>query len=247
MSVKSGFFNSLNGDRVYNADDLNNFFNGILSDGVVKNFMDSLEVTAGSGLDVNIAGGKALVLGKFIFNNSLLNLTVEGGETNPRYDAVVCGVDLEERTGAIYIKKGEAAASPSYPEIINTDNKKEICLAFIYVAAGATVIIDTNITDARPDPSVCGWVNLSDVQNKLIVLKNRVEITTPNTSEVLIDIQSYNADEDQLFVYLNGFLLTETNDYTITGTGSIAKITLVNAIQEINNNYIDFLVEKVGI
>ena len=247
MSVKSGFFNSLNGDRTYNADDLNNFFDGILSDGVIKNFMESLEVTAGEGMSINVAGGKALVIGKYLYNNSLLNLTVEGGETNPRYDAVVCGVDLEARTGDIYIKKGEASATPSYPNIVNTDNKKEICLAFIYVAAGATTIVDANIADTRPDPSVCGWVNISDVEPKLYTLKNRVNITEPNTSEVLINIQSFDADEDTLFVYLNGFLLSETIDYTLTGTGSTAKITLVNAIQETNDNYFEFVVEKVGI
>lgn len=245
MSIKSGFFNSQNGDRVYNADDLTNFYDGILNDGVIKTYMGALEVTAGTGMAVNVAAGKALVLGKYILNNSILNLSVEGSEANPRFDAVVCGVDLETRTGNIYIKKGEASAVPSYPDLNNTGSKKEIALAYISVAAGATSIIDANITDTRPDPNVCGWVNISDIEPKMKTLKNHVEITTPNTSEILINIQEYDAINDQLFVYLNGFLLTESTDYTETGTGSAAKITLVNAIQETNNNYIDFIVCKI--
>lgn len=245
MSIKSGFFNSVNGDRVYNADDLTNFYDGILNDGVVKTFMEALEVTAGGGMSVDVAAGKALVLGKYILNNNILNLTIEGSETNPRFDAVVCGVDLENRTGEIYIKKGEATATPSYPALNNTESTKEICLAFISVAAGATSINPANITDTRHDPSVCGWVNFTDIQPQLKTLKNHVEITTPNTSEILINIDEYDATTNQLFVYLNGFLLTDTVDYSATGTGSAAKITLVNAIQQTNNNYIDFIVCKI--
>lgn len=247
MSIKSGFFNSINGDRVYNADDLNEYYNGILTDGVVKNLMGSLEVTAGDGMSVNVAAGKSIILGKYLLNNNIYNLAIEGSETSPRYDAVVCGVDLEERTGEIYIKKGTASSSPNYPALINTASKKEICLAFILVSAGATSINPANITDTRPDPSVCGWVNLTNVNPQIKTLKSHVEITDPNTSEININISEYDPTSDQLFVYLNGLLLSPLIDYTTAGSGSIAKIILTNAIQHTNDNYIDFIVFKIDL
>lgn len=247
MSVKSGFFNSVNGDRTYNADDLTNFYDGVLNDGVFKNYDASLEVSAGTGMSVSVAGGKALVLGKYMLNTGSLNLTLEGSGTLPRYDAVVCGVDLQERTGTIYIKTGTEASSPSYPALINTATMKEICLAYLYVGAGVTTITDANITDTRADESVCGYVKLTNVAASLEVFRNNVEITTAGTSTVSIGIPEFDAENDQLFVYLNGTLLQQVNEYTITGTGSAAQVALVHAIQETNDNWMTFEVQKLEV
>ena len=66
MSVNSGFFNAVNGDRTYNADDLSQFFDGIISDGIFKYFKNELKVTANKGLSVRVLNGKAIVLGKYV-------------------------------------------------------------------------------------------------------------------------------------------------------------------------------------
>ena len=34
--IRYGFFNSESGDRVYNADDFSNFFEGVIGDGIFK-------------------------------------------------------------------------------------------------------------------------------------------------------------------------------------------------------------------
>lgn len=247
MSISSGFFNSVNGDRTYNADDLTNFFDGVLNDGVFKDYDASLVVSPGTGMAVTVGGGKALVLGKYLLNTGALTLELEGSAGQPRFDAIVCGVDLEERTGTIYVKTGTPASTPNYPEIIQTATKKEICLAYVYIAAGVTTITAADITDTRSDTSVCGYVNLTNVHANLEVYRNNVEITTPNTSEINVGIPEFDATTDNLDVYLNGALLQETNDYTTTGTGSTAKITLVHAIQETNDNWVTFVVSKISV
>ena len=105
MSITSGFFNSINGDRKYNADDINEFFVGVLNDGIIKHYDSELEVEAGSDMTVNVKGGKAICLGKYIKNTGFLSLPIEASEDQPRYDAIVVGVDLENRTADIYVKK----------------------------------------------------------------------------------------------------------------------------------------------
>lgn len=247
MSVTSGFFNSVNGDRTYNADDLNNFFNGILNDGVFKNYDGELAVTVGSGMSVNVAGGKAIVFGKYIKNTGSTSFEIAAGGTQPRYDAIVIGVNLENRTGDIYVKQGTPAASPSYPSMFNTVNMKEICLAYVYVPANATSISSSNITDTRSDESICGWVKFSNISARLNVLRNNVTVNTSGTNTVSIGIPEFAAGIDTLFVYLNGLLMIETNEYIVNGTGSTASIELVNAISGTENNVFSFVVFKMEV
>lgn len=248
MSVESGFFNSVNGDRTYNADNISNFFGGILNDGVFKNYNGDLAVTAGSGLSVNVAGGKAMIFSKYILNTGQLNLPLAGASSMPRYDAVVIGVDLENRIGEIYIKTGTPGVTPSYPTILNTDNAKELCLAYVYVAAGATTIINANIIDSRSDTSVCGYIKFTNISANLNVLRNNVNITANDTINVSIGIPSFDAATDTLFVYLNGILMIETNEYVIKGTGSTASIDLAEKIIDgSGNNVFTFIVFKMEI
>ena len=42
MSVSSGFFNSLNGDRKYNAAQMSAIFDGLIIDGVLWNFLPGI-------------------------------------------------------------------------------------------------------------------------------------------------------------------------------------------------------------
>lgn len=247
MSVQSGFFNSVNGDRVYNADSISNFFDGVLDEGVFKNYDGELAVTAGADLSVNVAGGKVMLLSKFILNTGQLHLVLSGATTLPRYDAVVIGVDLENRTGDIYIVNGLPAATPSYPTMANTSTKKELCLAYVYVAAGATSITSANITDKRSDPSVCGYVKLTNVSAGLEVSRNNVSLSGTNIQNVSLGIPSFDASTDMLFVYLNGMLLLETTDYTIVGAGSQATIQLVNRISMGSSNVITAVVYRITV
>jgi hypothetical protein len=247
MSITSGFFNSVNGDRTYNADDLTNFFDGILTDGVFANYQDEFEVTVGSGMSVDVRSGKGLVMGKYILNNGPYNLSVSAGSSLPRYDAVVMGVSLDDRTGSIYIKEGTPASSPAYPTLLDNTNTKEMCLAYIYVSAGATSISSSNITDKRDDTAVCGYVNFSNVTMDLNVLRNNVTITASGVNNVAIGIPTYDASSDDLFVYLNGLLLEEVNDYMIRGTGSTASIDLANATTTNNKNVFTFVVMQTSL
>ena len=43
--IKTGFFNSINSDRGYNADDISDYFKGLITDGVFKNYLEDLSLS----------------------------------------------------------------------------------------------------------------------------------------------------------------------------------------------------------
>lgn len=243
MSVTSGFFNSIEGDRVYNADDFSRFYDGLTSDGVFRYFKGELGVGTGGGMSVKVAAGKAIVLGKYVENTQSLDLEITGGNNQPRYDAVVAGVDLDARTGDIYIKSGTPAASPAYPVMENNATKKELCIAYVYVPANPTAI--SIITDKRADQAVCGWVALTDMAQALKTYRSSYTVTDNDKSVIPVGIPQYNPATDTLLAYKNGFFLQEGTDYTVQGTGEQA--TIVMPTVTANGNGFNFVVLKLDV
>lgn len=242
--VKCGFFNSVNGDRVYGANDLNNFFEGIVSDGVFRKFKREMEVTAPGGMVARVLPGKAICMEKYIHITAAEDITVESGNAQPRYDAVVISVNLDDREGYLYIKKGEEAATPEPPLLYDNDTVKEMALAYIYVPANATEILTENITDKREDSNVCGWVKLTNVSATIVTYRSSTTLKAAAT-EVSIGISEYNAATDVVNVYKNGLMLNETEEYRINGTGSAAKIKLTSSTPA--GNKFTFVVQHLGL
>ena len=59
MAFSYGFYNSLNGDRKYDSEDISRMFDGILMDGIVGAVGDTFAVNASSGTVVTVASGRA--------------------------------------------------------------------------------------------------------------------------------------------------------------------------------------------
>ena len=68
--LKTGFFNSVDGDRKYSADDLSSFFVKLISDGVFPNPSNNLKVVAKSGLTVTVKEGFGFIKAKYAENTS---------------------------------------------------------------------------------------------------------------------------------------------------------------------------------
>lgn len=158
MAVTYGYFNSVSGDRTYNADQMSEYFDGLVSNGVYESVGGALQVLAGTGLSVNVQTGRAIVNCKWIKNDAVLNLTLTTAHAIlNRYTAVILKLDIDNRLMTITTKDGENAATPTKPTMQNDDSVKELCLAYIYVAAGAESISQSNIEDMRAS-NLCGWV-----------------------------------------------------------------------------------------
>lgn len=164
MAITYGFFNAIKQsdgtyDRTYNADQMSAYFEGLVSDGVYESVDDAMQVLAGTGMQVQVGAGRAIIDSKWIKNTAAYPLIINAAHvTLNRYTAIIIRLDLSARTIVITTKDGENATTPVKPVIANSETIKELCLAYVYVGRGVTAITQANIEDARPDNNVCGWV-----------------------------------------------------------------------------------------
>lgn len=158
MALTYGFFNSVNGDRKYNADQMSEYFKGLVSNGVYQNVGASLHVLEGSGMNVNVQTGRAIIDCKWLNLDAVLTVPIAAAHvTLDRWTAVIARLDRTNRVMEIATKDGTPASSPLRPTLSNNETIKELCLAMVYVPAGATSITQANITDMRSS-QYCGWV-----------------------------------------------------------------------------------------
>lgn len=284
MAIKYGFFNSVNGDRVYNAEDVGRYLYGIVSDGVYQDDTGRLQVLASSGMAVAVQTGRAMLSYHYMENDSAYSLTLDIGTTLPRVDLIVMRLDLSNRNITIQVKKGTPAASPTMPNLSRESTVYELALAAITVPANATAVTQANIQDLRPNSDYCGWVTgivqqldtatlysqweaaykaqfakydaefqawFSTLTGKLTVDTyiqeyKRTHTTVANDMEINIGIPEYDAGKDVLFANINGVMFTETEDYTITGTGNTAVFNLVRPVSAGNTIEFRVLKSKIG-
>lgn len=149
MSVSSGFFNSLNGDRKYNAAQMSAIFDGLIIDGVFASIGTAFAVKAAGGLTVNVGIGKAWFDHTWTVNDSILPMTAPEAEVLlNRIDAVVLEVNGMEsvRENTIKFVKGNPSSAPSRPTLTNEGNVHQYPLCYIYRKYGTAVINQADIT-----------------------------------------------------------------------------------------------------
>lgn len=149
MSVSSGFFNSLNGDRKYNAAQMSAIFDGLIIDGVFASIGTAFAVKAAGGLTVNVGVGKAWFDRTWTVNDSILPMTAPEAEVLlDRIDAVVLEVNGMEsvRENTIKFVKGNPSSAPSRPTLTNEGNVHQYPLCYIYRKYGTAVINQADIT-----------------------------------------------------------------------------------------------------
>lgn len=158
MAITSGFFNSENGDRKYNAAQIGRYLQYIVGNGVFPYVSTSLQVLANDGMTVEVQPGRAMMDYHYMDNDAPITLTLAAGGSQDRIDAIVMYVDMTERACGIIIKEGTPAAAPVAPAMTRTDVRKEYMLAKVRVTKLSSSLTQSSITDTRADSTVCGWV-----------------------------------------------------------------------------------------
>lgn len=160
MAEKYSFFNSVDHDRQYKAEDWADYFASFIGNGIFPKPSIGLQVTPGTGMTVNVAKGSAFING-YRYENSADGLEVTlstAPSAGSRIDRIVVRWDRSLRKIYAVAVAGTAAASPAAPALTRTADKWELCLATVAVSAGATSLTQSSITDTRTDTTVCGLV-----------------------------------------------------------------------------------------
>lgn len=171
MSVTSGFFNSVNGDRKYNAEQMSAIFDGIINDGILANIGTAFTVTYTSGTTVEVGIGRAWFNSTWLYNDAILPLELDAAEVVlDRIDAVVIEIDRSDgvRKGDIKVVKGTPGAQPSRPTMASTAYVHQYPLAYIYRTADSTTFSQADITSmigTSACPYVTGILQVQSIDN----------------------------------------------------------------------------------
>lgn len=136
MTVSSGFFNSVNHDRLYDAEQLSSIFDGVIVDGVYENVGEAFNVTAYPDAynTVLVGTGRAWFDHTWTLNDSRFSITLDPpNEMLGRIDAIVIDVNKERdtRKNSIIYLKGDEATPDFPPTLINTENHHQYPIAYI--------------------------------------------------------------------------------------------------------------------
>ena len=134
MAVTYGFYNSVNGDRKYDSDDISSMFEGIIQEGVLASVGDAFAVTPSTGTTVNVGTGRAWFNNKWTLNDAVLPVILDAADSLlPRYDEIVLEINMNTSVRANSIKalKGTPGTNPIRPSKSTAGNIRQYSLAYI--------------------------------------------------------------------------------------------------------------------
>jgi len=150
-----GFYNSYDGDRKYNAEQMSAIFDGIITDGILMNVGDRFEVKAAGGMAITLGSGRAWFDKTWTYNSSpmLIMITPSHPLLN-RIDALVLEVDRrdESRMNNVRWLVGEPSTFPQRPTLTKDLYIKQYPLAYVSVPTQAVDIPQANITNMIGTP-----------------------------------------------------------------------------------------------
>ena len=179
-------------DRAISSEPLRNLLHKLFTNGILPDVSTNLQVVAGSGMNVVVKAGFAIVQGclKLEENDRTLALQASNA-TNDRIDTVVLRLNSndDQRYCDLYIREGTPASNPTRPNLVRSDSVYELGLADIFVSKTITSITQSKITDTRYEAERCGVISsLSEYD------------TTTIYSQVQADLKEFKDTEQAEFL-----------------------------------------------
>lgn len=240
FEVNCGFFDSINEDRLYSADEMNRPYKRIITNGVFATpkgtpSTDLQVVSANNGMEILVNTGDGLFADKWFESAIPIVITVPSNtDLVPRRDSVIIQVDKRTvgRKGNIVYRAGTPDSNPMPPDIGTVENVIEYRLANIYVAPSANFIGNDAITDLRGS-SECPWITS---------LIDQVD-TSQLYNQWATAYQKYYDDETQAF---NAFMESLTQQLSVNTNiiMSESHYTSTEEVTEIPINITGFNQEK---
>lgn len=247
---KSSFFDSINRDRLYKAQDYANYFNKFITNGVFPNPATNLQVIANNNMTVTLKKGAAWING-YMYENTedlILNVSTSDGIQN-RIDRLVIRLDTAGRAITAKIKKGTLETSPTAPALQRDADGYELGIADIYVGKGVAMITQANITDLRMNTNISGWVNSLIQADTNAIFNQYVAWYNEKTGQYQSDMTAmktqfendFNSWYNNIKSQLSGDVATNLQNQigTLGTLNTTNKSSLVNAVNEVNASLAD--------
>jgi len=253
---KSSFFNSINGDKKYKAEEWAEYFASFIGNGIFPNPSTNLMVQASVDMTIAVKAGKAWINGYFFNNTTDISVQIDTADgVLKRIDRLVVRWSLTNRSVSIAVKKGTNASSPTPPVLQRDADIYELALADIAVNNGAVQITQANITDRRLSSELCGYVTQTvqtiDTSQLAAQLETWFNQYQTMSNEEFLQLKSYmeslKIQGGQEFVALQAWFLdykTQANSDFTTWFNGLRDILDENAETHILN-LIDGLTSKV--
>ena len=211
---KFSFFNDIDNDRVYYAEDFARHLAAYFTNGIFNNSCKVLGEN--NDMSVSVSTGSANINGYRYDNDNIkvLNIDNADGVLN-RIDNVVIRLDLTNRNITTQLIKGDFADNPVAPQLIRTSTIYDLRIAKISIPAGTTEITNDLITDTRFYSNDCGNV-VSTIQQL-------------STEEIFLQYET---------IFNNWF------EHIRDKLSSDQAGNLQNQIDEIKKNYVYFATEE---
>jgi hypothetical protein len=229
----SGFFNSINGDRLYDADQMSRIFEGLITDGVYESVGDKLAVQPNNAMTIQIGTGRGWFNKRWVENSTPYTITLEASDVVlSRYAAICIRVDTSEsgRTAQPYVKYSDYASAPNKPTMVRTETLNEYCLAYVYIKAGATEIKASNIEDTRGNNNLCGWVTGLIEQLSTTTLFEQWEALFNNWFNNLQDLINENTETMLVGALPKSETVTLSADSWVESDGAYTQTVAVDGI-----------------
>lgn len=196
MALEFGFYDSYNHDRVYSAENMNDIFEGVLTNGVYAGVGDMFMVKPGIGLQATIGTGRAWF--QMTWNKNRTIAPINFDIPDPVYDRIdtVCirvRKNILERTNDFFIYKGNILVEPQPPVIQNTDETFYLPLANVTIRANSEEILPSDIeylVGRERCPFVTSILQQTDISNLFAQWQDQFERWWDSVKDILSQVET---------------------------------------------------------
>ena len=158
---KSSFFNSVNGDRKYNAEDWADYFSSFIENGIflTKNGRLGVNPSVSDEMNIFLQPGRAFINGYRYENEAPLRIDLQPADSlKNRIDSIVLQWKLSDRNIKAKVRSSELAENPVPVTPTRTKEIYELILFEIFIPKGSKTTSFANIKDKRFDKNLCGII-----------------------------------------------------------------------------------------
>jgi len=152
MTVTSGFFDSLDSDRLYSAAQMGSIFNGLITNGIYSEYLNAFAPVANDTMFVTIGSGRAWFDETWTYNDADVQIEIAAAEpVLHRFDIIVLEVNtsVSTRENTLKVIEGTPSSEPEEPDLVETSEIMQYAIVAVLVSAGVTEITESDLTDKR--------------------------------------------------------------------------------------------------